>query len=155
MASGIFAIYFSFKSQIYTACLFIILGIISDGVDGWVARLINKESAFGKAFDAIADFISFGLAPMAIYINYIKDNEIMSYCICACYLAASVFRLFRFYSSQAKYFFEGLPITAAAAILIFFLLVNRAYYEGTPILQIAAFIVSMLMISRVRCRRIF
>src|ERR1700761_7021945 len=45
------------------AALAIGLAALLDGVDGFVARLTNTASDFGKELDSLADVITFGVAP--------------------------------------------------------------------------------------------
>ena len=45
------------------AALAIGLAALLDGVDGYIARLTNTASDFGKELDSLADVITFGVAP--------------------------------------------------------------------------------------------
>src|ERR1051326_4223475 len=52
----------NFNSVIRHAIFYILLALIFDLFDGRVARLGGHESPFGRAFDSLADLISFGAA---------------------------------------------------------------------------------------------
>ena len=45
------------------AALAIGVAALLDGVDGYIARLTNTTSDFGKELDSLADVITFGVAP--------------------------------------------------------------------------------------------
>ena len=50
----------------------IIAGAVFDFFDGFVARTLHVSSAIGKELDSLADNISFGLAPAAMYSAYVR-----------------------------------------------------------------------------------
>jgi len=52
--------------ELYAAGVFI-LAAITDGLDGYVARVRNETSTFGKAFDPLADKILIGAALFSLY----------------------------------------------------------------------------------------
>ncbi len=64
---GTFAIFFAIHGRIELAAYFIFAGAIFDFSDGFAARALNAYSEIGKQLDSLADLISFGLAPAAIY----------------------------------------------------------------------------------------
>ena len=49
--------------NIRAALRYILLACIFDLLDGRVARMVGKESPFGREFDSLADIVSFGVAP--------------------------------------------------------------------------------------------
>ena len=49
--------------NIRAALFCILLACIFDLLDGRVARMVGKESPFGREFDSLADIVSFGVAP--------------------------------------------------------------------------------------------
>ena len=46
---------------------FLGIGLIADVLDGAVARLLRVSSPMGKELDSLADMVSFGIAPAAIF----------------------------------------------------------------------------------------
>lgn len=56
-------------SSLALACLLILLGIILDSVDGSVARLTGGVTEIGGQLDALADMITFGVAPSFIMLH--------------------------------------------------------------------------------------
>ena len=63
---GIVAIIFVFNKQPDYAAIFVIVAMLTDGLDGRVARALNVQSEFGKELDSLSDVISFGVAPAFI-----------------------------------------------------------------------------------------
>src|ERR1700704_2045998 len=49
--------------QFHDAGWFCLAACIFDFLDGLLARLGGRESAFGREFDSLADVVSFGMAP--------------------------------------------------------------------------------------------
>lgn len=113
----------------YQTSLYFILGaFIFDMLDGRLARLGGRESAFGREFDSLADVISFGLAPALLVLKIIladlpEEIKWMGWLVAFVYLVAGAMRLARFniVSSQpnpdTSKDFTGFPIPAAAGVV--------------------------------------
>ena len=69
MISGFLAILSSINHEFRITAILMIIAIIFDSIDGWVARKTNRQDnlGFGKNIDSLSDVISFGVAP-AIFI---------------------------------------------------------------------------------------
>ena len=69
MSSGFLAIISSINNDFRLAAILMIIAIMFDSVDGWVARKTNRQDdlGFGKNIDSLSDIVSFGVAP-AIFI---------------------------------------------------------------------------------------
>ena len=69
MTSGFLAVISSINNNLNLAAILMIIAIIFDSIDGWVARKTNRhdELGFGKNIDSLSDIVSFGVAP-AIFI---------------------------------------------------------------------------------------
>ena len=69
MSSGFLSIISSINHDFELAAILMIIAIIFDSVDGWVARKTNRQDdfGFGKNIDSLSDIVSFGVAP-AIFI---------------------------------------------------------------------------------------
>ena len=65
MASGFLSIIFSINQEFRIAAILMIIAIMFDSADGWVARKTNRqdELGFGKNIDSLSDIVSFGVAP--------------------------------------------------------------------------------------------
>lgn len=69
---GVLATACAFGGQLRAAALFIIAGAVFDFFDGFAARALGVSGPMGKELDSLADNISFGLAPAAIWSTYIR-----------------------------------------------------------------------------------
>ncbi len=69
---GAFAFFLAVHGMINVAAWLIFAGAVFDFFDGFAARLLKSYSDIGKELDSLADLITFGLAPSAIYSSYIK-----------------------------------------------------------------------------------
>jgi archaetidylserine synthase len=138
------------------AAKFMLLAIIFDSLDGWVARKTKRVDrfGFGKNIDSLSDVISFGVAPgMLLYsactsfsIPYINILVALLIVICG------ILRLSRFnvLADSTKDLgggkFIGLPIPSTALIL------GSFYLSGMFNMQLALVImavISVFMISTV------
>jgi CDP-diacylglycerol---serine O-phosphatidyltransferase len=127
---GFFALTWIFKYQadpdirfIHNA-LWLILGAFAcDFLDGRVARLGGKESAFGREFDSLADLVSFGVAPAFMVYRIVLDEFAHTgWMVAAVYLACGALRLARFnilsMRGASSNEFVGFPIPSAAAMVV-------------------------------------
>ena len=67
LISGCIATYWALCGAWDTALTFIIIGAVFDFFDGMSARLLGVSSPIGKELDSLADDITFGLAPLALF----------------------------------------------------------------------------------------
>ncbi|TRX72345.1 phosphatidylcholine/phosphatidylserine synthase [Carboxylicivirga sp. M1479] len=76
---GILAVFFAINGHITTAIWLIFIGALFDFGDGFAARALKAYSDMGKELDSLADLISFGAAPAAIWSTLIKFQLSNSY----------------------------------------------------------------------------
>ena len=69
---GAIATFMAIHGMIEVAAWLILAGALFDFFDGFVARALKAYSDIGKELDSLADLITFGLAPAAIYSSYNK-----------------------------------------------------------------------------------
>jgi CDP-diacylglycerol---serine O-phosphatidyltransferase len=114
--------------------------ILSDGVDGRIARMTNTTSDFGRELDSLADFITFGIAPAILafvwgvrYVALLPGSALESHLVRAGYLVAFVYllcgavRLARFNvqtnpvpknpGRPDRKYFVGMPSPAGAGLI--------------------------------------
>lgn len=134
------------------AALLVVVGMVLDGLDGRVARLLHAESSFGRELDSLSDVITFGVAPALImYQVVLKDLGWSGVCIAALFPVCGALRLARFNVQQkSTNYFVGLPITAAGGILATMALYNNVLNPAEFILPTGMLILSILMVSQVR-----
>lgn len=155
MLCGFISILLAINHNFELSAILMIIAIMFDSVDGWVARKINRNDKlkFGQNIDSLSDAISFGAAPAVFLYNIsstIPHNlSILPAIISLLIVACGVLRLTR-YNAIADYIqthdFIGFPIPGIAIILATF------YLSGLFNIYIALIlmtIVSLLMISNV------
>ncbi len=132
----------------------IFLGMILDFFDGKVARLTNAVSPLGGYLDSVTDIITFGVAPVVLVfvISPVQYRFVIS-CFLVIYAVCGAYRLIRFTrDAHAKKgeMFTGMPIPAAAGVLMSYLLLSQQAQIPYSYVWTAFFLLgnSALMVSR-------
>jgi CDP-diacylglycerol--serine O-phosphatidyltransferase len=132
------------------AAILVIIGMLLDGLDGSVARMLNATSEFGKELDSLSDVVTFGVAPALImYLVVLQDMEVWGILITSLFTICGALRLARFsVTPSVPGFFTGLPITAAGGVLATLAL----YHEKIPeyFLPFGVVFLSFLMVSNIK-----
>jgi CDP-diacylglycerol--serine O-phosphatidyltransferase len=71
---GTIATIYAVSGNFTHAALFVVLGIILDFFDGFVARLLNVSGELGKQLDSLADMVTSGVVPGVIIFKLIDLN---------------------------------------------------------------------------------
>lgn len=149
-SSGFVSIIMITMGSYALAAKFMLLAVVFDAMDGWIARKLKREDEhdFGKNIDSLSDIISFGVAPgMFLYstgtsfgIPYISIIVALMIVICG------ILRLSRFnvITDSGNGRFIGLPIPSTALILGSFYLSG---FFNSDMALIIMIVVSLLMIS--------
>lgn len=153
---GFLAILMVIDNHLTLASLCILVALVFDSVDGWVARKLERKDyfSFGKNMDSLADVISFGAAPAAILYSLgsgMSDwSGYLVTIVCLIVLVCGMLRLARYNVIEDRIQYKGfigLPIPAAALIL------STYYLSGLFNITIACILMvfaSYLMISTIR-----
>jgi CDP-diacylglycerol--serine O-phosphatidyltransferase len=154
-------------SDLYQAALAICFGFFFDTADGRVARLTKTQTDLGRDLDSLADLVTFGAAPaLLVYKWGLTSFGRLGIFIAGLFMCAGAMRLARFNvlsrreeaagtKKPGKYTL-GLPIPAAASVLVFMVLV--AHHAGPYKLvseSVVAGVVltlSYFMVSRIKFR---
>jgi CDP-diacylglycerol---serine O-phosphatidyltransferase len=124
----------TYRSSLY----FILAACIFDLLDGRLARLGGRESAFGREFDSLADIVSFGVAPALLLFKIVLSTlpARVGWIVACIYLVCGALRLARFNvlaalnrPSTGKEF-TGFPIPAAAGLIASITLLMLDFYEN-------------------------
>jgi len=151
---GFLSILMIINGDLVLAAKFMLISVIFDALDGWVARKVKRldEYGFGKNIDSLCDVISFGVAPgiflysatLTFSIPYI--NILVGLLIVIC----GILRLSRFNiitsSIKNSKEFVGLPIPATAMIISSFYLSGMFQVDISLVIMT---VVSLLMISTI------
>ena len=125
-----------------------------DILDGRIARLTNTTSAFGEAYDSIADVVSFGVAPALLVFQWgLWEVPRAGMAVAFLYLVAGTVRLARFSTKgQESLDFSGLPIPAGASAIAMLVLLSPSPVTHPwfiPVVIVFVLGISLLMVSNV------
>lgn len=156
MISGFLSVISSINHNFELAAILMLIAIMFDSADGWVARKTDRqdELGFGKNIDSLSDIISFGVAPAVFIYTCINTTPgifqsiviIISILIVVC----GVLRLTRYNVIADKLNtkdFIGFPIPGISFVLATFYLSG---FFNPHIALILSVIVSLLMICNIR-----
>ena len=156
MSSGFLSIICSINHNFELSAILMIIAIIFDSIDGWVARKANRDDSlgFGKNIDSLSDIVSFGVAPAVFLYTSLNTASIplqlIAILVSLLIVICGVLRLTR-YNVIADHIktsgFIGFPIPGISFIIATLYL--SGLYENHLALLLAA-IVSILMISNVK-----
>ncbi len=130
------------------AFYFVVIASVFDFFDGFVARLLEVKSDFGKELDSLADLVSFGLLPAFFMMRWIGEFSEFSW-VAILIAVFSALRLAKFNLDDSQPDnFEGLPTPANALMLTSMIFLNFELSEFT-LLGICV-MSSFLLVSKLR-----
>jgi CDP-diacylglycerol--serine O-phosphatidyltransferase len=164
MLLGFYAVVTGLRGDFDRAALMVFTAAVLDSLDGWIARLTNTESEFGKEYDSLADVVTFGATPalLAYLWGFAGDGEWqrVGWLAPLFFLVCTATRLARF-NVQTRVvdsrYFVGLPMPAAAGAICS-LLVFAPEYTGDlrlvmqVVMGMALLLIGVLMVSTFRYR---
>ena len=156
MSSGFLSILCSINNYFELSAILMIIAIMFDSTDGWVARKTNRNDSlgFGKNIDSLSDIVSFGVAPAVFIYTSINTTSLplqsLVILVSLLIVVCGVLRLTR-YNVIADHVnisgFIGFPIPGISLII-------AAYYlsglYNPYIALLLSIIVSLLMISNIK-----
>jgi CDP-diacylglycerol--serine O-phosphatidyltransferase len=171
---GFLAVVEGLDGHFVRAAILLFSAGVLDALDGRIARLTGTESEFGKAFDSLADVLTFGSTPALLaYIWGLAELGRIGWLAPIFFLICTATRLARFNvqtKSVDSRFFVGLPSPAAAGAIGSFLLIapqsgtwvaitasapastlDRGGPAWLPVLMVVTlFVIGLLMVSTFR-----
>ena len=162
LIAGMAAIILALEGHLTWAGSAIVIGVLTDMLDGKIARATKTGSEFGLQLDSLADTVCFGVGASTFMYQYLRLQELASLASLLLVLPvplAGVYRLARFNLLPAKTGHEndtmGLPITSAGGILALTALSGLHYSPDSfpfsfPFSAILPLFLAVLMASRVR-----
>lgn len=156
MFAGFYSILASVRADFVSASWAVLIAMVFDGLDGWVARRTHSTTRFGIELDSLSDVIAFGVAPAVLLFRWdLIAWRRLGWAVAFIYAACGALRLARFnvqMGSAEKKSFTGLPIPGgafvAAATVLFYREMNLTPHKSLFILLLT-FVVSVLMISTI------
>ncbi|HEX7344274.1 MAG TPA: CDP-diacylglycerol--serine O-phosphatidyltransferase [bacterium] len=152
---GFWAIIQALEGNILTACWLVIIASVCDGLDGKLARFMNRSTEMGLELDSLADVVSFGAAPgVILYVASFRELEFLGLILAALPLIFGAIRLARYnltaVPGERRALYVGLPIPMQANTLATFIIFNYALW-GALHLEILllplVWLLSLLMVS--------
>jgi CDP-diacylglycerol---serine O-phosphatidyltransferase len=141
MIFGLVSLWSSHTGNPTLAAWMIVYAVLTDRLDGLVARAVKGTSELGMQLDSFADFLNFGIAPAYLVLVYLSGRADLPYheggtahtllfVACGGYMLCAVFRLARYNvlsddQIPTKIFF-GFPTTLSGGMIaIWFLLLLK------------------------------
>lgn len=157
VALGIISIVFSIDNKFSYAAFVLLIAVVSDYLDGKIAKSMHQQNTFGKELDSLADTVSFGVAPAIFGFSLMQfASAINQFQITFGIIAFTIFifcgilRLARYNIMDLKGAFQGMPITLNGIII------PTAYYLQVPIkfYPYIYLVLGILMVSSFRIRKL-
>jgi CDP-diacylglycerol---serine O-phosphatidyltransferase len=143
MIFGLVSLWSAHHGNYALAGWLIIYAVLTDRLDGLVARAVKGTSELGMQLDSFADFLNFGVAPAFLVLTYLSSRPDLPYfdrtstvhtllfVACGGYMLCAVFRLARYNvltddQIPTKIFF-GFPTTLAGGVLAIWILLLLKY----------------------------
>jgi CDP-diacylglycerol--serine O-phosphatidyltransferase len=158
MFMGFFSILASLRGVYVHAAWAIIIAMVFDGLDGWVARLTHSTTKFGIELDSLSDLVAFGVAPAVMLYKWAlwpfgRIGVAAAFLLMAC----GALRLARYNvqmgSTESKAF-TGMPIPAAATILSSLVIFYGEIWSSAPeknyLILFLTISLAVLMVSTLR-----
>ena len=146
LVSGFLAIGAAINGNLVSSAAFICLGAVLDFLDGTLARVLKGSTRFGREFDSYADFVTFGVAPMAMLYSFMLDSiGIWSWLLSGVFLVAGAFRLIRQnleYDKDRYDGYVGLPITSSGIVLAGFVMIT---FEFSGQIALPGLLIGLIM----------
>jgi CDP-diacylglycerol--serine O-phosphatidyltransferase len=160
--AGFYAVINSMNGEFEKAAIAIFVAMIMDILDGFIARMMNAQSAFGAQYDSLSDMVSFGVAPALVMFNWaLSALGKLGWAVAFIYVAGAALRLARFNTQVGiadKRFFTGLASPAAATTLASIVWIGNDYgwmddqlsFFVAVISAIVTALVGLLMVSNIK-----
>lgn len=146
MIFGLVSLWSSHNGNFPLAAWMVIYAVMTDRLDGLVARAVKGTSELGMQLDSFADSLNFGVAPAFLVLTYLSGRPDLPYhdlgaahtllfIVCGGYMLCAVFRLARYNvlsddQVPTKIFF-GFPTTLSGGTLAIWVLLFLKYDPHT------------------------
>jgi CDP-diacylglycerol--serine O-phosphatidyltransferase len=141
---GFLAMLFVFSGQLRLAAIFILLGLLADGLDGYVARYLGTGK-IGEYFESLADMLSLSVAPLLLLYTTLAETiaasvwlHLLLSAVLVFSLVCSIIRLSSFSLLKDTHFFLGLPTSASAVFLVVLSIIKPDLWYVVPVVIVLA-----------------
>ncbi|MFH0900985.1 MAG: CDP-alcohol phosphatidyltransferase family protein [Pseudomonadota bacterium] len=164
LAFGMLAVGAAIDGYHADAAWFVIFSVLTDKLDGFVARLVKGASELGVQLDSFADFLNFGVAPAVVWYAFLSRagdlpfssgiGELVLVVACFFWVLAVTFRLARYNvvgsDPACRRVFFGVPTTLVGGTLMAFFLTCLKYGSADMQLQARASFVEPRLFTGLR-----
>lgn len=152
MFCGFLSVVETTRGHFEWSAVLLLIAIFADVLDGRIARLTGTATAFGEAYDSLADVVSFGVAPALLAYQWgLSEVHRIGMAVVFLFLVAGSIRLARFkISTNSSSDFIGLPIPAGAGSIAMLVLMSPTPVTHPAFIPVvAAFVLALalLMVS--------
>jgi CDP-diacylglycerol--serine O-phosphatidyltransferase len=146
MIFGLVSLWSAHNGNFPLAAWMIVYAVLTDRLDGLVARAVKGTSELGMQLDSFADSLNFGIAPAFLVLTYLSGRPDLPYydrggahtllfVVCGGYMLCAIFRLARYNvlsddQVPTKIFF-GFPTTLSGGMLAIWFLLFLKYDPRT------------------------
>jgi CDP-diacylglycerol---serine O-phosphatidyltransferase len=156
--AGFYSIVATLNGDFERAAWAIILSGFCDAADGRIARLTASTSKFGVEYDSLADLLAFGLAPgLLVYEWGLRSYGKWGWSVAFLYVVCGALRLARYnvqIDDVEAISFKGLPIPAAAGMIVGTVLIFYKFDQAGPVehpaVLLLVFLLAILMVSSIK-----
>jgi CDP-diacylglycerol--serine O-phosphatidyltransferase len=156
--AGFYSIVATLNGDFERAAWAVVISGICDAADGRIARLTATTSKFGVEYDSLSDLLAFGLAPALLAYEWaLRPYGKWGWSVAFLFVVCGALRLARYnvqIDNVEAVSFKGLPIPAAAAmvvgtVLIFYKFDTPGPTEH-PAVPLVIALLALLMVSNVK-----
>lgn len=148
MCFGLMALVACYEHRYTDGAWLVIWAVLTDRLDGLVARSLRATSDFGVQMDSFADALNFGIVPAFLVFVTLEDATAIGFAdgtgravlmaACGLWAIANIFRLAKFNvvaeQPDAPKVFFGVPTTlAAGTFAIWYLVLAKYSGPGAPV----------------------
>ncbi len=158
LCCGVFAILLINHSRFELAAWFILLAVVFDFFDGFLARLLNVSGELGKQLDSLADLVTFGIAPaMMLYVFAIQYDLLYSKYAFLLLVVFSAYRLAKFnIDTRQSTSFIGVPTPITGIMVASWAFIESSHpavfqfiFTSPVVFVIFCAVISVLLVSEI------
>ncbi len=115
---GFIVIFLSLYKIFLISCIFMLMCVVFDYLDGRIAREIGREGNFGKELDSLSDIVSFGVAPTVFGLSLLQESiTYLGMIAIFFFIVCGILRLARYNIIEMRGIYYGMPITFNGVII--------------------------------------
>lgn len=143
---GLLSLIACYEGRYIDAGWLLTVAVLTDRLDGVVARLVRGTSELGVHLDSLVDFLTFGICPAALVYFSLSQQDVLPFAEgsgrvwlmvgCLAWVLGATFRLARYNISTEesvghRRIFFGVPTTLAAGLVVCYFLSLAKYSPST------------------------